>query len=278
MQSARAACWPIGSANLPIGKMGWARAKEAARRPEAIVAQPNPIETHRPLRERIPAYAVHALTASGAAFALLSLLAAMQGDPAEAFFWLGVALVADGIDGPLARRIGIADRVPAINGETLDLVVDFTTYVFVPAAILIASGLAPFGLLVFLGCVIVASAAVYFADTRMKTEDNWFAGFPAVWNLVVFYLLIFPLPPIIMAVLVLLTALAQAFPVVFVHPIRVQAFRPLTISMLVVWAIAACVAIFENLQPDLYTRIALLVTLIYFVGLGILRRPKTGHA
>lgn len=228
----------------------------------------------RSLKERLPAYAVHALTASGAAFALLSLIAAFQGDPAEAFFWLGVALIADGLDGPLARKIDIASRVPAINGETLDLVVDFTTYVFVPAAILISSGLAPFPLLVFLACVIVASAAVYFADTRMKTEDNWFAGFPAVWNLVIFYLLIFPLPPAIMAVLVLVTAVAQAFPVVFVHPIRVKAFRPLTITMLVVWALAACFAIVEDLNPGAITQAALLVTLVYFVGLGILRRPK----
>jgi len=238
------------------------------------LAQSQPDPQHRPLRERLPAYAVHALTASGTAFALLSLIAAFQGDAAEAFFWLGVALVADGLDGPLARKIGIAERVPAINGETLDLVVDFTTYVFVPAAILISSGLAPFPLLVFLGCVIVASAAVYFADTRMKTEDNWFAGFPAVWNLVIFYLLIFPLPPIVMAVLVIVTAIAQAFPVVFVHPIRVKAFRPLTITMLVVWAIAACAAIFEDLDPGLITRTALLGTLVYFVGLGVLRRPK----
>jgi len=144
----------------------------AARNPEPILAQSPMNPQPRPLKERLPAYAVHALTASGAAFALLSLIAAFQGDPAEAFFWLGVALIADGLDGPLARKINIAERVPAVNGETLDLVVDFTTYVFVPAAILIASGLAPFPLLVFLGCVIVASAAVYFADTRMKTEDN----------------------------------------------------------------------------------------------------------
>lgn len=228
----------------------------------------------RSLQERLPAYAVHALTASGTAFALLSLIAAVQGDPAEAFFWLGVALIADGLDGPLARKIDIANRVPAINGETLDLVVDFTTYVFVPAAILIFSGLAAFPLLVFLGCVIVASAAVYFADTRMKTEDNWFAGFPAVWNLVIFYLLVFPLPPLVIAALVIVTAIAQAFPVVFVHPIRVKAFRPLTITMLIVWAFAACFTIIEDLKPGIVTQAALLVTLIYFVGLGILRRPK----
>lgn len=242
------------------------------------MAQPSPSLPHRPFKERLPAYAVHALTASGAAFALLSLVVAFQGDAAEAFFWLGVALVADGLDGPLARRIGISERVPAINGETLDLVVDFTTYVFVPAAILISSGLAPFGLLLFLGCVIVASAAVYFADTRMKTEDNWFAGFPAVWNLVIFYLLIFPLPPVVMAIIVLFTALAQAFPIVFVHPIRVRAFRPVTIAMLVVWAVAACSAIAQDLVPDIATQAGLLLTLVYFVGLGILRRPKATDA
>jgi len=220
-------------------------------------------------------FLLHAFTASGAIAGLLSLSAVMNGHIRAGLIWLIVCQLIDGFDGPLARRIDIAERVPAISGETLDLVVDFTTYVFVPAAILIASGLAPFWLLVVLGCIIVASAAVYFADTRMKTEDNWFAGFPAVWNLVVFYLLVFPLPPLAMSAIVIFAAIAQAWPIVFVHPIRVRAFRTLTLAMLGIWAIAGCSAIFQDLMPDTITRAALLVTLVYFVGLGVLRRPKS---
>ena len=128
---------------------------------------------------RTPAFSVHVLTACGAALALLALIAAVRGEWAQMFLWLGIALFVDGIDGTLARAARVSEVLPRWSGDVLDLVVDFTTYVFVPAYAIAASGLMPGYWGVAAACVIVVTGALYFADTSMKTADNHFLGFPA---------------------------------------------------------------------------------------------------
>jgi phosphatidylcholine synthase len=135
-----------------------------------------------------PAFLVHVLTASGAALALLALYAAVHGRWSEMFAWLALALVVDAVDGPLARYFRVAETLPRWSGDTLDLVVDFLTYVFVPAYAIAAGGLLGFPLDRAAGIVIVVTGGLYFADRRMKTHDNYFRGFPALWNCAAFYL------------------------------------------------------------------------------------------
>ena len=84
---------------------------------------------------------MHIFTALGAGVALLALLEAVREHWAAMFAWLGVALVIDALDGPIARRLDVVRVQPNWSGEVLDLVVDFVTYVFVPAYAITASGL-----------------------------------------------------------------------------------------------------------------------------------------
>ena len=114
------------------------------------------------------AFAVHLLTAAGAALALLALLAAVRGAFDLMFLCLGIALVVDGIDGTIARALDVAELLPRWSGDVLDLVVDFVTYVFVPAYAIAASGYLPEFLAIPLACVIVITGALYFADGDMK--------------------------------------------------------------------------------------------------------------
>ncbi len=139
--------------------------------------------------ERVRAFAVHILTACGAALALLALIFATAGYWAAMFFCLGLALVVDGVDGPLARAFKVAEILPRWSGDTLDLVVDFVTYVFVPAYAIGASGLLPQVLAIPAGIVVVITGALYFADREMKTADNYFHGFPAcgIWPRSIFF-------------------------------------------------------------------------------------------
>ncbi len=201
------------------------------------------------------------------------------GNAALCFVWLGIALIVDGVDGSIARRINIGERVPNISGDTLDLVVDFTTYVFVPAALLYYSGNWAQGAAMFCALVIVVSAALYFADKRMKTPDKWFAGFPGVWNIVVFYLILYPPNDWFFVAIVLFFAIGQALPIVFVHPFRVKQWKNLTLVMCVVW-LAACVsAVWQGMKPELFTQIVLIATGLYLGCLGVFRRPlKDGEA
>ena len=223
---------------------------------------------------RVRAFCVHIFTASGAMLAFLSLTAAINQEMGLAFIWLGVALVVDGIDGTFARALAVKKYAPQLSGDVLDLVVDYTTYVFVPAVILLMSGIHDHRLLAVLGAVIVGSAALYFASNTMKTDDHWFRGFPATWNLVVFLLLAIEPPVVVTVLIVIAAAIGQASSFVFVHPVRVKMLRPLTLTMMVVWSAAGIWAIAQDMKPDVLTQWVLGLIGVYFVGLGLLRKGK----
>lgn len=217
---------------------------------------------------RVLAFSVHILTACGAALALVALIAAARGDWSAMFLALGLALVVDAIDGPLARRLNVAKTLPRWSGETLDLVVDFATYVFVPAYAIAVSGLVPAGVAVPVGAAIAVVGALYFADREMKTADNYFRGFPGVWNLVAFYLLLLQPPQWFALGTVVLFAILTFLPIRFVHPFRVAFLRPLTLTLLILWAVLALLAVSEGLKPAWGVTAVLCAIGAYFLTLG----------
>jgi len=223
--------------------------------------------------ERVRAFTVHIFTATGAALALLALILGTGGHWAAMFLCLGLALVVDGVDGPIARAFDIQNVLPRWSGDTLDLVVDYTTYVFVPAYAIAASGLLPQVLSIPAGILVVISGALYFSDREMKTQDNYFRGFPAVWNLAAFYLYLLEPPEWAAAVAIAILAGLSFAPIKFLHPLRVQHWRTLNIALLVLWAALAFVAIVQNLSPGPYVTVPLSVIAIYFFAVGLLRTP-----
>ncbi len=221
------------------------------------------------LSMRILAFSVHVLTASGAALALLALMAAARGDYPMMFLFLGMALVVDAIDGPLARAARVAEILPRWSGDTLDLVVDFTTYVFIPAFVVADSPLLPDALAVPAAALIAVTGTLYFADRSMKTADNFFRGFPAVWNLVVFYLLLLKPNPWICVAAIVLFAILTFVPVRFVHPFRVRRLRAVTVVVLTLWAALAVAAVRQGLAPEPWVTFALCAIALYFLAAGL---------
>jgi len=219
------------------------------------------------------AFAVHIFTACGAALAFLALVLATGEHWAAMFFCLGLALIVDGTDGPLAREFKVAEVLPRWSGETLDLVVDFTTYVFVPAYTVAASGQLPKALAVPAGLVVVITGALYFADRNMKTADNYFRGFPALWNLAAFYLYLLEPPEWASAALVAALAALTFLPIRFLHPLRVKRLRVLNIALLAAWAALAFVAVIDNLVPGPFVIWPLVAIGLYFFVAGLLRAP-----
>jgi len=219
------------------------------------------------------AFAVHVFTATGAAIAFLALILATGEHWAAMFFCLGCALIVDGVDGPLARAFNVAQVLPRWSGETLDIVVDFVTYVFVPAYAIAASGMLPRALAIPAGVIVVISGALYFADRNMKTADNYFRGFPGVWNLAAFYLYVLePSEWIAAAMIAVLAALTFA-PIKFLHPLRVKRLRALNVGLLLAWAVLALVTVVDNLQPGPYVTWPLALIAVYFFVAGLLPRP-----
>jgi len=216
------------------------------------------------------AFLIHILTASGAALAFLALHAAVEARWPAMFLWLGLALIVDAVDGPLARRFEVARVLPRWSGETLDLVVDFVTYVFVPAYAIAAGGLLPEPLALPAGMLIVITGALYFADLKMKTADNYFRGFPTLWNAVAFYLFLLRPAPWLAAAIVVALAVLTFVPFKFIHPMRVARLRALNIAALVAWSVLALVALWRALDPGPWVAGALLGIALYFVAVGLI--------
>jgi phosphatidylcholine synthase len=217
----------------------------------------------------IAAFAVHVFTAAGAACAIMALIAAARADFVTMFGWLGAALVIDGVDGTLARHVRTAQVLPRWSGETLDLVVDFSTYVLVPAFALAVGGVLPPPLAVALAIAVVMSSAIYCADTQMKTEDNCFRGFPVLWNIAAFHLFVLKAPPAIAAVIVLILIGLTFAPLRTIHPLRVLRWRAFSLAALVAWAALAIHALLHGLDPGPWVTLALTALAVYFLGAGL---------
>src|SRR3954464_12123583 len=215
---------------------------------------------------RAAAFSVHIFTALGAGIALIALLEAVREHWAAMFAWLGVALIIDALDGPIARRLDVVRMQPDWSGEVLDLVVDFVTYVFVPAYAITAGGrLLPLAA-PLLGAAIVVSGALYFAYRRMKTSDHHFRGFPALWNAVAFYLFLLQLPPALSSLLVALLIVLTFIPFKVIHPVRVARLRWLTLSLIGLWSVLSVVVLIQDFRVAPPVTIALCAIALYIVA------------
>jgi phosphatidylcholine synthase len=188
------------------------------------------------------------------------------------FLWLVVAFAVDGIDGPLARRYDVKTYAATFDGVLLDLIIDYLTYVFIPAYALFMSGLLP-GWTGWVAIIVITYAsAMYFADTRMKTRDNSFSGFPGCWNMAV--LVLFATQPsfwVILAIVIVLAGLMFA-PVKFIHPVRTERWRAFSLPVTLLWTVFAGWAAWTNFDPTTWAHWGLAVTSLYLLFAGALQQ------
>ncbi len=212
-----------------------------------------------------PLFLIHVLTASGAPVALIALLYGVRGDWGGLFAWLGLALIIDGVDGPLARRFDIANQLPRWSGAALDFVIDYATYVFLPAFALAASGMLSEPWNWICGSLIVFSGALYFADNGMKNADGSFKGFPTGWNMAVFGLMALSPSMIFTIVFVIFLCILTFLPIRFVHPVRVARWRPLTLCVTLAWLAAAAVIAMNEMTTTPWSFWVLTLSSIYLL-------------
>ena len=221
---------------------------------------------------RLKALAVHLFTATGAVFAMLAMLAAVEEKWPLMFGWLVVAFIVDGIDGPLARRYDVKTNAPEFDGTLMDLIIDYLTYVFIPAYALFKSDLLP-GWTGWQAIIVIPFASVvYFADTRMKTRDNSFSGFPGCWNMAV--LVLFAISPnfYVILALVILFSVGMFLPFKFIHPVRTERWRALSLPVAIAWTGFAGWAALVEFHPQSWALWGLIVTSIYLAFAGIVQQ------
>lgn len=226
------------------------------------------------------AWLVHAFTASGAVLAFLALMAIDRGEWRLALLWLLVALAVDGIDGSLARWARTKEQAARIDGDTMDLVIDYLTYVFVPTVLIWRAGLVPPGLALPLAALILISALYHFTRRDLKTEDNYFRGFPTLWHVVALYLLVSGARPEVGAAVVAALALLSFTSVTFVHPFRVRDYGRWLPALSIAWSLATLALLWPGWSEAASAGL-LLLSLTFaaiLVAMGVLRAVRGPRA
>jgi phosphatidylcholine synthase len=181
------------------------------------------------------AWAVHSLTASGVIVGMLGLDSVIDGHARAAIIWLIIAMLLDGVDGPIARKLDVRGRIPTLNGNALDLIIDYFTCIVVPVAFLDRFALLPDNTVGPTGLAILFVSALWMARTDQETADGWFQGFPAEWNVIIPSLYLIDATRwfnlVVCVILCGLTLSRVHFP----HPISVREGRPIAIAFMVLW-------------------------------------------
>lgn len=222
-------------------------------------------------QEKLRAWSVHILTMSGAACGFLALINITASNPKNAIWWLIVALIIDGIDGTLARKFQVTEHLPHVDGATIDNIVDYFTYVIIPAYYIWWFGLVPEGWATPAALAIIMTSQYHFSDLRHKTHDNYFRGFPALWNLVVFGFYVFEPTPMMALGIIAALSLATFVPIKFVHPFRVTRLRRTSLTVAAIGSIALVAAVATSPEPAQAAKIMIIFATGYFLALGIHR-------
>lgn len=219
---------------------------------------------------RWAAASVHVFTALGIICALFAIHAVLDRAYETAFVWLGIALIIDGVDGAFARALEVKRRLPRFSGEQLDLVVDYVTYVFVPTLALQLSGYLTGVWGGVLAGLILLSSLFHFSDLGSKADDHCFVGFPAIWNIVAFYIFAFAMSAAAVSALVLICVALTFVPMRWLHPMRVVALRRLNVVMSLLWAVAAIWTVVVGFPASPAAMATLGLVAIYGIGLAVL--------
>ena len=213
------------------------------------------------------AWAVHAYTATGAVWAFLAAQSVMSGNLRLSFLWLFVAVFVDATDGLLARYARVQERLPQFSGARLDDIVDYLTFVFVPALIVARTDLVASGWLLPVAAAMLLSSVYGFVSADAKTPDQFFTGFPSYWNIVVLYLVVFRLPSLYNAAILLVLAALVFVRIGYIYPSRTPTWRLLTLTLGGIWGVLMLVLI---LRLPAAPRSVALLSLFFPVYYGLL--------
>ena len=230
-------------------------------------------------KDKIAAWAVHGFTASGAVLGFLAIISIFNNDLVGAFLWLGLALLIDGLDGSLARKIGVTDKTPNIDGSALDLVIDYLNYVIIPALMIYWFQFVPPGWEIYIPAGIVAVSLYTFANINMKTSDYYFSGWPAIWNILVLYFYILGTNLWINLIVIIILYILTFVPIKFVHPLRVKNLRNYTIFATVLWGASTLKLVTANPNINLFLEEKIVMAIwilcsIYFASICFTKSIK----
>src|SRR5688572_22295705 len=220
------------------------------------------------------AWLVHAYTATGALLAFLAMQAATARNFRAAFLWLFAAVLVDSTDGFLARWARVRERLPTFSGQKLDDIVDYLTFVFVPAVILWQAHAIAEPWTIPVVAAMLLSSLYGFVSADAKTDDHFFTGFPSYWNIVAVYLVVLELSPVLNAVILLALSALVFVRIGYIYPTRTTTARALTLALGSVWSLMMLVLILQLPSPPRWIAWVSLFFPMYYTALSLVLHAR----
>ena len=193
--------------------------------------------------EKFLSLLIHLFTGFGIIAGFFSLISVINNDQIKAFLWLGLAFLIDSVDGTLARKFDVKKNLPNIDGKMLDSIIDFFNYVIIPALMIYWFKLVPEEFLILIPSILVFISIFSYANLNVMTNDHFYNGFPAIWNIVVLYFFIFSTSEIANLLILSLLIILKFSPLKCVHPLRVKKFHNISIFFTIIWFLMSALII-----------------------------------
>ena len=223
------------------------------------------------LSQKIAAWGVHAFTSSGLITGFLALIAIGEKNWSVAFLWLFVSLVIDGVDGSLARLFKVKEVLPSMDGKNIDFVIDFANYAIVPAYFFYMAEMVPQSWMFPCLTLILLSSALYYGKDGMVADEQYFVGFPVLWNIVVFYcFFIFQNNLELNVAIVVIFAILHFVPVKYAYPSRSKKYFWLHLIVSLSWFIGAGLVLFYFPQRIFIIEVLLIAVIFYFAVIAMM--------
>ena len=224
--------------------------------------------------DTLRAWSVHLLTCSGLIAGFFALISIFKNDPTSAFLFLGFALLIDAIDGSLARKFKVKIFIKNIDGRMLDSVIDFFNYIIIPSVMIYWFELVPKNFELIIPSIILIISAISYSNSNVMTSDNFYKGFPCVWNILVFYLYIFDLSNVYNLLLISTCIILKFIPIKYIHPLRVEKYRKYSIVMTLLWFFSSLKILLNSFYSlnsyfDYFSLFIWTISNLYFVVLTI---------
>jgi phosphatidylcholine synthase len=231
-----------------------------------------PVHAAKP--SRIAAWLVHGYTATGAVLAFVGAWAVVHGDDRLALGSMFAATIVDATDGALARRVRVTDVLPDVDGARIDDIVDYLTFVFLPMLLLEGAGGLYRSMALPVIAVVLLSSMYGFVAPDAKSGDHYFTGFPSYWNVVVLYLLLFRVPPVYNALILLVLSALVFVRIGYVYPSRTPTLRTLTLALGSAWAVLLGAIIVMWPSPPRSMAIGSLAFPVYYTVLSLVLHSR----
>ena len=220
------------------------------------------------------AWLVHTYTATGAVLAFLATQAAATSNFRAAFLWLFVAVFVDSTDGLLARSARVHERLPNFSGQKLDDLVDYLTFVFVPAVIVWHADVVTGVWTIPVVAAMLLSSLFGFVSEGAKTDDHFFTGFPSYWNITALYLLVFGLSPALNAAILFTLSALVFVRIGYVYPTRMTTARLITLALGSLWGMMMLVIILQLPTPNKSVAWLSLFFPVYYTALSLVLHAR----